>query len=107
MNQSRSCHVEVFKKQSSPDELANVHSAVLDVRGMGCPRCAQRVQNSLLKVRGIVNADVDHQSGIALVRFNPTMLSPDEMLQAVEAAGGDGKHEYAGRLVALPNARSG
>jgi copper chaperone CopZ len=82
MNQSRSCHVEVFKKQSSPDELANVHSAVLDVRGMGCPRCAQRVQNSLLKVRGIVNADVDHQSG-------------------------DGKHEYAGRLVALPNARSG
>jgi hypothetical protein len=46
--------------------------------------------------------DVDHQSGIALVRFNPTMLSPSQMLGAIEAAGGDGRHEYSGWLVALP-----
>ena len=107
MNESGNCHVEIYEKQRTSEELANVHNAVLEVRGMGCPSCAQHVQNSLLKVRGIVNADVDHQSGIALVRFNPTMLSMDEMLKAVEAAGGDGKHEYAGRLVAFPNARSG
>ncbi len=102
MDETDNCHVEPFAKQSTKEELENLRSAVIKVGGMNCPRCAQRVTNSLLRLRGLVGADVDHQSGIALVRFNPTMLSPSQMLGAIEAAGGDGRHEYSGWLVALP-----
>ena len=102
MNNTQKCHVESLSKKNSPEELSTVRGAVLEIGGMGCPNCAMRVQNSLLQLRGVVGAEVDHQSRIALVRFNPTMLTPGEMLLAVEAAGGDGKHEYSGRLIALP-----
>ena len=107
MNNTQNCHIETVSKQSSSEELAIVHGAVLEIWGMGCPNCARRVQNSLLELGGMVNAEVDHNSRIALVRFNPTMLTPGKMLLAVEAAGGDGKHEYSARLVSLQQTING
>ncbi len=107
MNNTQNCHIETVSKQSSSKELAIVHGAVLEIWGMGCPNCARRVQNSLLELRGMVGTEVDHQSGIVMVRFNPTMLTLSEMFLAVEAAGGDGKHEYSARLVSLQKTING
>ena len=107
MNDTQNCHVESVSKVNSAEELVSVRGAVIEIWGMGCPNCARRVQNSLLELRGMVSAEVDHRSRIALVRFNPTMLTPDNMLLAVEAAGGDGSHEYSARLASLQQTING
>ena len=93
------CHVEPVQKQASPEEAAQTAEAWLLVWGMGCPNCANRVRNSLLATRGVVEAYVDHLSGRALVRYNPAMVSPKALQDAVRQAGGDGRHEYFARLV--------
>ncbi|MDF1499740.1 MAG: heavy metal-associated domain-containing protein [Anaerolineales bacterium] len=95
----KNCHVETMNKQITPEERENLTGATLEIMGMGCGNCANRVRNSLLQLHGVVAAQVDHISGLGLVQFNPTMVSPRQLTQAVSAAGGDGKHEYAARLL--------
>ncbi len=100
MKEKNACHVGVFRKQVSEEERRIVMTAALEVSGMGCPNCATRVRNSLLYERGVVAADVDHQSGLALVRFNPQLVGVEQLLSAVEAAGNNGRHRYAARFFA-------
>lgn len=95
----KNCHVEAITKQSSSEERANLTGATLEILGMGCPNCANRVQNSLLRLRGVVGAHVDHISGLGLVQFNPLLVSETQLMRAVAAAGGDGRHEYRARIV--------
>jgi hypothetical protein len=44
---------------------------------------------------GVVEADVDHISGVGLIRYNTELVNPLKLTWAVAAAGGDGRHEYA------------
>lgn len=88
------CHVEPIQKRVSPEELADPTEAWLAVFGMGCPTCAKRVANSLLSLRGVVEAVVDPLAGMARVTFNPTMTTVPALLDAVERAGNDGRHTY-------------
>lgn len=99
MSDMNDCHVEAINKESSSEERASVTDAWLTIRGMRCPNCAIRVRNSLLRLKGMVTVEVDHLSGFAFVRFNPTMVSHDQLTLAVAAAGGDGQHEYVARLL--------
>jgi YHS domain-containing protein/copper chaperone CopZ len=89
------CHVEPLNKTASPEEDANLSVITLAITGMGCPNCANRVRNSLLMLSGVVEADVDHISGVGLIRYNTELVNPLKLTWAVAAAGGDGRHEYA------------
>ena len=93
------CHVEPIVKQATPREQAQLADGHLLIRGMGCPNCAARVRNSLLKLDGVVDAIVDHNFGTSRVVYNPTMVTSQDLEGAVRAAGGDGRHEYSGKLV--------
>lgn len=88
------CHVEQLDKSPSSEERRVIATAVLGVEGMGCPNCANRVRNSLLKVYGVVSAEVTLDPGKAEVVFNPRLVGADHLMHAVAAAGGDGRHEY-------------
>ncbi len=96
MSDMNDCHVEAIKKETSSEERVSVTDAWLTIRGM---RCLIRVQNNLLRLKGVVTVEVDHLSGFAFVRFNPTMVSHDQLTLAVTTAGGDGQHEYVARLL--------
>jgi copper chaperone CopZ len=61
---------------------------------MGCPNCAARVRNSLLGLKGVTEADVDHLTGTADVEFNPNLVEVSALLEAVAGAGADGRHRY-------------
>jgi copper chaperone CopZ len=61
---------------------------------MGCPNCAARVRNSLISLKGVVDAEVDHTIGMAEVVFNPSLTAIPALIEAVARAGGDGRHEY-------------
>ncbi len=95
MIEDKNCHVEPIQKEAGAEVLAQVERQRLDVRGMGCPSCSNRVRNSLLGLEGVSEAMVDHRQGLAIVDFNPTMATLEDLANAVSAAGGDGRHEYS------------
>lgn len=94
MLEDQDCHVEPIEKQARAEELANIERKQFDVRGMGCPNCSNRVRNSLLGLEGVSQALVDHSRGVAIVDFNPSMATVDDLARAVAAAGGDSGHQY-------------
>ncbi len=92
------CHVEPIEKQATAVENEQITDGRMLIWGMGCPNCAARVRNSLVSLNGVVEAVVDHNSGIGRVFFNPNLVSVQELEQAVIRAGGDGRHEYLGKM---------
>ena len=93
------CRVEPVEKTPTAEELSTQSEVVLVVYGMGCPRCEQRVRNSLLLMSGVVDALVDHVAGMAKIVFNPQMTTIKDILDAVERAGNDGRHNYCAALL--------
>jgi copper chaperone CopZ len=94
------CHVEPITKRPSLDEIQNVEVAFINIWGMGCQNCANRVRNSLITLNGVVDARVDHIVGKAQVAFNPNLAAIEDLIAAVASAGGDGRHEYGAQLAA-------
>ena len=88
------CHVEPMQKISTVEEQQATALIMLGVQGMGCPNCAARVRNSLLGLKGVTEADVDHLTGTAGVEFNPNLVAVPALLEAVRQAGNDGRHRY-------------
>lgn len=95
------CHVDVLTKKLSQKEIQKRMTVGLAVWGMGCPNCANRVHNSLLSQFGVLDADVDHTTGLAAVEYNPDLISPSALLQAVANAG-DNNHRYIASLLENP-----
>lgn len=93
------CHVDAIEKESSLVDVNDAIIARLAVQGMGCINCANRVRNSLLAVEGVVSADVDWQSGLALVDYVPAKTTIDALLRAVDTSGNDGRHHYRAQAI--------
>ncbi len=59
----------------------------LPIEGMTCAACSNRVERFLRKTDGVVDANVNLATENARIRFDPTLVGPDELARAVEAAG--------------------
>lgn len=90
---------EPTRKSFASDELENSSKVHLAVWGMNCQNCAARVRNSLLALSGVLDADVSHSKGVALVAYNPELVSTEALLQAVTQAGDGNHHEYIAMLL--------
>lgn len=97
MKKEGHCHVDVVERNPSLAELAEVAEMKLLVAGMGCPNCALRVRNALVVCQGVVDAQVDHVSGQAVIQFNPGMVGPGDLIHAVSTAGTGSHHQYIAR----------
>ena len=93
------CHVVPVQKNATDAERQFESMAALRIWGMGCPNCAARVRNSLISLKGVIDAEVDHVSGTAQVIYNPALVQTQDLLTAVKQAGGDGRHEYGAQLL--------
>jgi Cu+-exporting ATPase len=71
---------------------AEVH---LDITGMTCASCANRIERKLNKLDG-VQASVNYATEAATVRFDPARVDTDRLLETVAAAG------YSAALPAPP-----
>jgi len=58
----------------------------LPITGMTCASCANRIERKLNKLDG-VEASVNYATEQAAVTYDPTAVSPDELIVAVAAAG--------------------
>jgi copper chaperone CopZ len=91
--------VEPDRLSATLEQQPNTTKGRLAVWGMNCPNCAARVRNRLIAVNGVVEAQVDYMSGIARVLFNPELVTPPALVEAVVRAGGDGQHEYVAHFL--------
>lgn len=59
----------------------------LDVEGMHCGACAERIEDVLGRLRGVVSADVDYDQTRAVVVYQPNRITPARIIAAIEDAG--------------------
>mgnify|MGYP001231153967 FL=1 len=79
--------------------------AILEITGMTCAACANRVERALNKVEGVVQANVNLASEKATVRYVSGMVGVDALIAAVEKAGYQAREAVAVDEVAKKEAR--
>lgn len=62
-------------------------TVTLQVEGMDCANCEQRLGTALRRVEGVSEAAADHRSGEVTVRFDPAVTSQQAVVERVETAG--------------------
>jgi Cu+-exporting ATPase len=61
--------------------------AVIPVEGIVCASCVQKIEKSLLELRGVTRAAVNLATGRASVEYLPSETNLGELREAIEAAG--------------------
>jgi P-type Cu+ transporter len=59
----------------------------LDITGMTCAACSTRIEKGLNKMDGVLMANVNLALEKATVEYNPSLLSPKDMVQKVDKLG--------------------
>jgi P-type Cu+ transporter len=62
-------------------------SVTLDLEGMTCASCVNRIERKLKKVPGVAEANVNLATERGVVNFDPSQTSVPDLIKAVEAAG--------------------
>ncbi|MFC7276784.1 heavy metal translocating P-type ATPase [Paractinoplanes rhizophilus] len=62
-------------------------SGRLDIGGMTCASCVGRVEKALIRLDGVEAAAVNLATEVATVTYDPSVVGPDAMAAAVQAAG--------------------
>lgn len=67
--------------------MARAQELVIEVRGMTCGHCEQRVVKALRRVPGVTAAAANHNEGRAVVTADATQATEHELRAAIESAG--------------------
>lgn len=76
-----------FEPKVASPVMANtpdVQQAVIHIRGMGCADCEGLVNRALLQRKGVQDVHTSYAKGEAVVHFDPTQISLEELGAAVE-----------------------
>jgi len=87
--QGQACRIvpdEDLGEQRKP-EPGQVEDIVIRVSGMTCASCAQNIENILKKQAGVVSANVNLPLERAAVKYEPAVISREELEKAVESIG--------------------
>lgn len=91
---SHNCHITPIVRIVTDEERATVERVSLAIAGMGCPNCAMRVRNGLVSLKGVIEAQVNHETHLARVEFNPTFVTLDDLVDTVSNASQGTRHNY-------------
>ena len=59
----------------------------LDIKGMSCASCVSGVEKALLRTEGVAEVSVNLATNQAEIEYDEELLSPEDLLQAVDDAG--------------------
>ena len=72
------------------------------IRGMICRSCTDEVSGMLLRTKGVVKATVSYRKAMAVVSYDPALVSSDELERRIKALGYEtGERSRAERLLDL------
>jgi len=69
---------------------------ILQILGMHCPACVQRIENSLSKLDGIIEAKVNLASKEAIVRFNSDKTNIEKIKATIKRTGYEAVEQVEG-----------
>ena len=75
----------------SPPVLLASQVAVIEVDGMVCSSCTQNIETNLAKMKGVNSVTASLQEKLAEVDFDPTLVRPQELADAIYDLGFDTK----------------
>ncbi len=98
---------------ATTEQIGNGQSRELSVRlkvpEMDCPSCAQKVDNSLQRVEGIIETTLQPTTGTATVTYDPDYVAKADVVAAIENAGyevvddqGDSTEATGGEMAIAP-----
>ena len=82
----KACEVAKIK-QVSTSESADTEEVVLNVKGMTCGGCENRVKGALNGCVGVKDAQVSHKDGKAVVEVEKGKANKEKLIEAVEKVG--------------------
>lgn len=59
----------------------------LEVRGMDCTGCENRVKTAVTRLEGVIKADPDRTTERVAIRFDHDRVSEDQIKERIRAAG--------------------
>ncbi len=65
----------------------NAEDIVLNIKGMTCGGCANRVKDALIKCAGVADVHVSHKDGKAVVQVENGKANAQNLIEAVEKVG--------------------
>lgn len=95
--------MENVKYKSDVDQSVSYFKETFEVGGMTCGSCASSIQKKLSQLEGVKSAVVDLATSSATVEYDPQMITPNSMQEAVENMGyefgvkGSGKENKSNR----------
>lgn len=64
----------------------NIKQVILKVEGMECKSCVKNIRKALLRVPGVILADVQFKEGRAVVEHETGKVTEGQLIKAVESA---------------------
>ncbi len=64
-----------------------MNQITIQVSGMSCQGCVKAVTAALKNTNGVKTAEVSLEKNIASVEYDPAVVTPEELVQAIEEAG--------------------
>lgn len=80
--------------ESHPDEAVRI---TIPVSGMTCAACQGRVQRTLSKTPGVLDATVNLMTNNATVAYDPSRIAPEELVARIEKTGYGASLPVSGR----------
>jgi copper chaperone CopZ len=96
--EDRCCDVRPIGPKALPAGTVTVPLRLL-VGGMGCEGCTTRVRNALVSLEGVESALVSLIPPMASIRYDPTRLSPEDLVAAVARSAAGNGHQYRAALL--------
>lgn len=75
-------------KTATSTDKASLKVCELAIDGMTCGGCERAVEAALSKDDGFADAEVSHQKGNAVVRYDPNKTTPEKLAQLIEKRAG-------------------
>lgn len=78
------CSMQGLAQRIDNQSSNKVKSVELKVTGMTCAGCASHVHKVLSETAGIVDNEVKYPGDIAVIKYDPIKIQPQEIIQTIE-----------------------
>ena len=65
----------------------NIYKVELKIQGMTCKGCEEHISYALQNLDGVIKTSVSYQKGNAIVEFDKTKISQNDIIKAVDSTG--------------------